>query len=68
MEGFKNTISVIVSRDTGRSGDPYEEFLTSGRMYSNEQGWIGLDVEADENAAATLCYTCVSKSSTRKPA
>ncbi|KAI5897672.1 acetyl-CoA synthetase-like protein [Schizophyllum commune H4-8] len=39
-------------------GDPYEDFLTSGRAFSRERGWLGLDVEADENAAAVLCYTC----------
>ncbi|KAF8649818.1 hypothetical protein AX16_005583 [Volvariella volvacea WC 439] len=50
-------IPVIVSNDTGRAGDPYEEFLTSGRKFSKEQGWSGLDAEQDENAPATLCYT-----------
>jgi acyl-CoA synthetase (AMP-forming)/AMP-acid ligase II len=48
---------VIVSHDTGRAGDPYEEFLTNGRKFSMERGWMGLEVELDENSAATLCYT-----------
>lgn len=50
-------VPVIISNDTGRSGDPYEEFLTEGRRYSNEKGWLGLDAEEDENAGAVLCYT-----------
>ncbi|KAH6917238.1 AMP-dependent synthetase and ligase [Coprinopsis sp. MPI-PUGE-AT-0042] len=48
---------VIVSHDTGRAGDPYEEFLTEGRIFSGERAWQGLDTEADENASAILCYT-----------
>ncbi|KAG2023311.1 AMP binding protein [Coprinopsis cinerea AmutBmut pab1-1] len=48
---------VIVSNDTGRAGDPYEDFLTEGRAYSNEQGWRGLEAEPDENVGAVLCYT-----------
>ncbi|TFK41006.1 hypothetical protein BDQ12DRAFT_678730 [Crucibulum laeve] len=47
----------IVSNDTGRAGDPYESFLTEGRKFSQEKGWSGLEVEADENASAVLCYT-----------
>ncbi|KAK0198698.1 acetyl-CoA synthetase-like protein [Armillaria mellea] len=47
----------IVCKDTGRSDDPYEEFLSEGRRYSQERGWAGLDVEPDENAGALLCYT-----------
>ncbi|KAJ7357168.1 AMP-dependent synthetase and ligase [Mycena albidolilacea] len=50
-------VRVIVSNDTGRSGDPYEEFLSSGRAYSQERGWAGLEYNPDENAPATLCYT-----------
>uniref|UniRef100_D8PKA9 AMP-dependent synthetase/ligase domain-containing protein n=1 Tax=Schizophyllum commune (strain H4-8 / FGSC 9210) TaxID=578458 RepID=D8PKA9_SCHCM len=50
-------LPTIVCHDTGRAGDPYEDFLTSGRAFSRERGWLGLDVEADENAAAVLCYT-----------
>ncbi|KAL1731999.1 hypothetical protein EV714DRAFT_248169 [Schizophyllum commune] len=50
-------LPTIVCHDTGRAGDPYEDFLTSGRAFSRERGWSGLDVEADENAAAVLCYT-----------
>ncbi|KAH0590551.1 hypothetical protein H2248_000695 [Termitomyces sp. 'cryptogamus'] len=42
-------IPFIISNDTGRSGDPYETFLTSGRKFSAERGWLGLDTEADEN-------------------
>jgi long-subunit acyl-CoA synthetase (AMP-forming) len=49
--------SVIVSHDTGREGCPYEAFLRSGRVASQEQSWAGLPVETDEDAAATLCYT-----------
>ncbi|KAK0465419.1 AMP-dependent synthetase and ligase [Desarmillaria tabescens] len=47
----------IVCKDTGRSDDPYEQFLSEGRRYSQERGWAGLDVEPDENAGALLCYT-----------
>ena len=46
-----------MSNDTGRDGDPYEEFLTKGRQFSQERGWPGLEWEADENAGAALCYT-----------
>lgn len=50
-------VPVIVSKDTGRAGDPYEEFLAAGRKFSQERGWPGLEQELDENAAAVLCYT-----------
>ncbi|KAK7064386.1 AMP-dependent synthetase and ligase [Favolaschia claudopus] len=50
-------VPVIVSNDTGRPGDPYENFLSSGRAFSQERGWAGLEYDADENSAATLCYT-----------
>ncbi|KIJ45585.1 hypothetical protein M422DRAFT_75032 [Sphaerobolus stellatus SS14] len=48
---------VIVSNDTGRAGDPYEAFLASGRRFGQEKGWEGLEMELDENANASLCYT-----------
>ena len=50
-------VPVIVSGDTGREGDPYEEFLTTGRRHSAERGWPGLESEPDEDSAAALCYT-----------
>ncbi|PPQ89595.1 LOW QUALITY PROTEIN: hypothetical protein CVT25_012340 [Psilocybe cyanescens] len=50
-------VPIVVSNDTGRSGDPYEDFLNSGRHFSNERGWPGLEPEVDENAPAVLCYT-----------
>ena len=50
-------VRVIVSNDTGRPGDPYEEFLNSGRRFSRERGWAGLELEPDENAGVSLCYT-----------
>lgn len=52
-----SNVPVIISNDTGRSGDPYEEFLLEGRNYSDEKGWLGLEAEEDENAGAVLCYT-----------
>ncbi|EJD47843.1 acetyl-CoA synthetase-like protein [Auricularia subglabra TFB-10046 SS5] len=52
-----HNIPVIVSHDTGRPGCPYEAFLEHGRRVSGERGWTGLEIETDENAAATLCYT-----------
>ncbi|KAK7058827.1 hypothetical protein VNI00_001451 [Paramarasmius palmivorus] len=52
-----SNIPFIVSNDTGRSGDPYEEFLREGRRFSAEKGWPGLDPEPDEDAGAVLCYT-----------
>ncbi|KAF8307694.1 acetyl-CoA synthetase-like protein [Clavulina sp. PMI_390] len=52
-----SSIPVIVSHDTGKMDDPYEQFLESGRKFSNEAGWAGLDMEMDEDAPATLCYT-----------
>ncbi|EMD38100.1 hypothetical protein CERSUDRAFT_93621 [Gelatoporia subvermispora B] len=48
---------VIISNDTGRSGDPYEGFLSAGRKFSGEKGWPGLEWERDEEAPSTLCYT-----------
>lgn len=48
---------IIVCKDTGRFGDPYEDFLSKGRQHSNERGWPGLFMEGDEDVAATLCYT-----------
>lgn len=50
----------IVSMDTGRLGDPYEDFLTEGRTFSAEKGWTGLDMDPSEDSPATLCYTFVS--------
>jgi len=50
-------IPTIISHDTGSPEDPYEMFLTNGRLFSREMGWAGLDAEADENAACVLCYT-----------
>ncbi|KAK7693845.1 hypothetical protein QCA50_003417 [Cerrena zonata] len=55
VQGAKSR--VLVSNDTGRKGDPYEEFISSGRRYSGERGWEGLEWERDEDAAAALCYT-----------
>ena len=55
-------VPVIISRDTGRAGDPYEAFLSAGRDFSRERGWAGLQLEEDETANATLNYTCVSLS------
>lgn len=52
-----NNVPIIVCHDTGRAGDPYESFLSAGRIFSAEKGWAGLDVEPDENAGAVLCYT-----------
>jgi long-subunit acyl-CoA synthetase (AMP-forming) len=58
MHLIENTnIPTIVCNDTGRAGDPYESFLSAGRVFSAERGWTGLDVEPDENAGAVLCYT-----------
>ncbi|KAI5122560.1 hypothetical protein M0805_004779 [Coniferiporia weirii] len=48
---------VVISKDTGRFGCPYEDFLSKGRQHSNERGWGGLVMEPNEDAAATLCYT-----------
>lgn len=53
-------VPVIISNDTGRTGDPYEQFLVEGRQFSKEKGWPGLVPEPDENGPAVLCYTCVS--------
>ncbi|KAG1894809.1 uncharacterized protein F5891DRAFT_701766 [Suillus fuscotomentosus] len=55
---IENTnVPIIVCHDTGRAGDPYESFLSAGRVFSAEKGWTGLDIEPDENAGAVLCYT-----------
>lgn len=53
-------IPVILSNDTGRAGDPYEEFLSRGRKLSEEHGWWGLEPEDDEDAGFALCYTLAS--------
>ncbi|CAE6449195.1 unnamed protein product [Rhizoctonia solani] len=50
-------IPYIVCNDTGRAGDPYEDYLAQGRKLSREEGWTGLEMELDENANASLCYT-----------
>jgi len=50
-------IPVILSNDTGRAGDPYEELLSHGRKLSQERGWLGLQPESDEDAGFALCYT-----------
>ncbi|KAF9515589.1 hypothetical protein BS47DRAFT_1391445 [Hydnum rufescens UP504] len=50
-------VPVIVCNDTGRPDDPYEQLLASGRRFSRERGWLGLDMEMNEDAAASLCYT-----------
>ncbi|KAI0950025.1 hypothetical protein AcV7_008619 [Taiwanofungus camphoratus] len=50
-------VPVIVTRDSGRAGDPYEDFLSAGRRFSAERGWPGLEWEQDEDAASCLCYT-----------
>ncbi|KAI9572826.1 hypothetical protein HD554DRAFT_2014398 [Boletus coccyginus] len=49
--------TTIVCHDTGRLGDPYEDFLSAGRKFSSEKGWAGLDAEPNEDAPAVLCYT-----------
>lgn len=56
-------VPVIVSNDTGRTGDPYEDFLSEGRKFSQEMGWPGLEAHRDENAGAVLCYTYVTLTS-----
>jgi long-subunit acyl-CoA synthetase (AMP-forming) len=48
---------VVVCKDTGRAGDPYEDFLTAGRAYSQEKGWPGLEMDSDENTPFCLNYT-----------
>ncbi|THH20011.1 hypothetical protein EW146_g1276 [Bondarzewia mesenterica] len=55
VEGAK--ARVITCKDTGRAGDPYEEFLSAGRRFSQERGWAGLEMEADENKPLSLNYT-----------
>ena len=50
-------VPTVISQDTGRLGDPYEAFLSSGRIFSKERGWAGLEMEEDEGAGATLNYT-----------
>ncbi|KAL0569049.1 hypothetical protein V5O48_012918, partial [Marasmius crinis-equi] len=50
-------IPYIISNDTGKTGDPYENFLSTGRKFSDEKGWPGLDIETDEEAGAILSYT-----------
>ncbi|KAI0257390.1 acetyl-CoA synthetase-like protein [Lactifluus subvellereus] len=48
---------IIVCNDTGRAGDPYEDFLTAGRSYSQEKGWAGLEMDSDEIKPLSLNYT-----------
>ncbi|KAF9458214.1 hypothetical protein BDZ94DRAFT_1292131 [Collybia nuda] len=50
-------IPFIICNDTGRAGDPYESFLSNGRIFSQENGWQGLVLESDENSSCVLCYT-----------
>ncbi|KDQ12888.1 hypothetical protein BOTBODRAFT_34031 [Botryobasidium botryosum FD-172 SS1] len=51
------TVPVVISQDTGLPDDPYEKFLAEGRHFSQERGWAGLDMDPNEDANATLCYT-----------
>ncbi|CAL1705321.1 unnamed protein product [Somion occarium] len=55
VQGVKTP--VIVSNDSGRVGDSYEAFLSSGRHFSQERGWLGLEWEPNEDSPAALCYT-----------
>lgn len=48
---------IIVCNDTGRAGDPYEDFLAAGRAFSQEKGWAGLEMDSDENKPLSLNYT-----------
>lgn len=57
LDEYKGNPRVVISNDTGRKGDPYEDFLSSGRRFSRERGWAGFKWEADENASAVLNYT-----------
>ncbi|KAI0672753.1 acetyl-CoA synthetase-like protein [Trametes maxima] len=50
-------VPVVVINDTGREDDPYEQFLASGRRFSAERGWAGLEWERNEDAPCALCYT-----------
>jgi hypothetical protein len=52
---------IIVCNDTGRAGDPYEDFLTAGRAFSQERGWAGLEMDSDENKPLSLNYTYVRR-------
>jgi len=52
---------VIVCNDTGRVGDPYEDFLTAGRAHSQEKGWASLEMDSNENAPLSLNYTYAPK-------
>ncbi|KAF5390336.1 hypothetical protein D9757_002787 [Collybiopsis confluens] len=57
IEGTPIKIPVVICNDTGRIGDPYEQFLSDGRRFSAGKGWSGLEMDADENFPSTLCYT-----------
>ena len=50
-------VEVIVSHDTGTEGCPYEAFLTEGRRFSEEKGWLGLTAVADEMSPAFINFT-----------
>lgn len=52
---------IIVCNDTGRTGDPYEDFLTAGRAFSEEKCWAGLEMDSDENKPLSLNYTYVPR-------
>ena len=52
---------ILVCNDTGLVGDPYEDFLTAGRAYSQEKGWAGLEMDSDENMPLSLNYTYAPK-------
>jgi long-subunit acyl-CoA synthetase (AMP-forming) len=55
------TARIIMSNDTGRAGDPYEDFLTAGRSYSQEKGLAGLEMDSDENKPLSSNYTYASE-------
>ncbi|CAG8612283.1 2880_t:CDS:2 [Acaulospora colombiana] len=52
-------VPTIISKDTGRAGDPYEEFLSGGRRFSQEKGWAGLDQDSGTTGRVTRTHPVV---------
>ena len=49
--------SVIICDDSSPPHDPYENLLKEGREFGKGKGWESIELETDEFAALSLCYT-----------
>ncbi|KAK9717642.1 hypothetical protein K7432_006041 [Basidiobolus ranarum] len=52
---LKDKLKIIQVNSSGRSDDPYEQFLEKGRSLS--RGWEELNLLGDEDDTISICYT-----------